>query len=569
MAQRRNLAVYRTGRGGPPGCRGSGRADSRGGLAGPRAAPPVRRRARYPAAVPEVPSSRRAPIANDPEQQLARILLVQACEQSDPDARFVPRREREAASRAGREATEAEPGGRIDPRRFFSVRADRLVSELTRRHPTLRTALGALSVRVPVLPVLLGTAIVGFAADVLGSERRINLLAFPLLGLLLWNLAVYGLLGLGPALARREPAAGLASAILRAADWLWLRRLAGAAPEEARWLTRSLGRFAADWRVHMTPLLVARLRRTLHVGALGFALGLVAGMYVRGLAFEYRASWESTFLDTPQVTRLLGIVLGPAARTLDTLHVAPERPASALLTESSLAGLRAPGGEGPAALWIHLWALTAGAGIALPRALLALHEGRRARRLAAALTPPLDDPYYLRLRAPDRGAGVRVDVWLYSHRLPPASHEALLELLHQLFGNRARIDVGEPLAYGTDPPARADASPAPHARVVVFNLAQSPEEEVHGVFLEGLRAAAAELPHPPALLVLLDEGPYRARLGESGGRDRIGQRRRAWDRVGRAADLRFAALRPLTADADKTLAEARAALDRSVAGEAA
>jgi hypothetical protein len=539
------------------------------GTGSTRTSPPGRTPARYPAAVPDVPSPNRAPIATDPERQLARILLVQACEQSDPDARFVPRRMREAASRAGREAAEAESGTAIDPGRFFAVRADRLAADLTRRHPALRTALDALHLRLPVLPVLVGTAMAGFAADVLGSERRINLLAFPLLGLLLWNLAVYGLLLLGPALARGESAAGLASTAIRASGWLLRRRMAGSAAEEMRWLTRSLGRFAAAWRVHATPLLAARMRRLLHLGALGFALGLVAGMYLRGLAFEYRASWESTFLDPPQVTRLLGFVLGPAAHALDALRAEPEPAVSALLTEARLAELRAPDGDGPAATWIHLWALTAGAGIALPRLVLALREGRQVRRLVAALGPPLEDPYYLRLCAPDRGAGVRVDVWLYSHHLPPASRDALLELLHELFGNRARIDVGEPLAYGAEPPSGSDGSPAPQARVVVFNLAQSPEEEVHGVFLEGLRAAAAQCPQPPALLVLLDEGPYRARLGESGGRDRIGQRRRAWDRVGRAADLRFAALRPLDANADETLSEARAALDRGVAGEAA
>ena len=519
--------------------------------------------------VPEVPSARRALTTNDPEEQLARILLVQACEESDPEQRFLARRERDAATRAARDASAAGSGAPIEPRRFFAVRAEQLAALLTHRHAALRAALAMLRLPLPVLPVLAGTAIAGFAADVLGSERRIHLLAFPLLGLLLWNAAVYALFALGPLLSRREPAAGLASAAARAASWLAQRRLANATPEEARWLTRALGRFAAQWRALAAPLLAARLRRLLHVGALGFALGVVGGMYVRGLAFEYRASWESTFLEAPQVARLLGVVLGPAAVVLDRLQPERRPTAAALLAEPSLAALRAPDGDGPAAMWIHLWALTAAAGIAWPRALLAVREGRRSRRLALALSPPLDEPYYLRLRAPDRGAGVRIEVLLYSHRPAPAAHDGLLELLHELFGNRARIDVREPLVYGAELPAAAPGPGAPHARVVVFNLAQSPEEEVHGVFLEALRADAARAAHPPALLALLDEGPYRARLGEGSGAERIGQRRRAWERVGRAADLRFAALRPLATRADETLAEARAALDRAVAGAAA
>src|SRR5690606_4893240 len=425
------------------------------------------------------------------------------------------------------------------------------------RHSALRAALAAVRLRLPGWPVLLVTVAAGFTADALGSERRINLLAFPLLVLLLWNLAMYALGLVGPLLAGRERAAGLAQAVARAGGWLARRRIAGAAPDEARWLAASLRRFAALWSAQAAPLLAARVRRLLHLGALGFAAGIVAGMYVRGLAFEYRASWESTFLDPPQVARLLGVVLGPAASGLDLLRPDARPPATSLLAEPSIAALRAPG-SGPAATWIHLWALTAGAAIGVPRALLATRESLRARRLAARLAPPLDEPYFLRLRAPERGAGVHVEVIPYSHKLAPASQDALLELLHELFGNRARIAVREPLAYGDEAPP-APEGPA-HARVVVFNLAQSPEEEVHGVFLHALRAAREALSPPPALLVLLDEEPYRARV-DAAGAERLAQRRRAWARVGRAADLRFAALRPLGADADAVLREARAALE--------
>src|SRR5690606_19120640 len=158
-----------------------------------------------------------------------------------------------------------------------------------------------------------------------------------------------------------------------------------------------------------------------------------------------------------------------------------------------------------------------------------------------------------------------VEVLPYSHRLAPASQDALLELLHGLFGNRARVALREPLIYGAEAPP-APEGPA-HARVVVFNIAQSPEEEVHGVFLSALRAAQEAISPPPALLVLLDEEPYRARV-DAAGAERLAQRRRAWERVGRAADLRFAALRPLGPDADATLRHARQARHGRAAGGA-
>jgi hypothetical protein len=501
--------------------------------------------------------------SSDPEESLARILLVQASEESDPEARFLARREREVASREARAAAEGQPD---EAQRFVSERARRLSDALVRRHPSLRGALAALRLRIPGGLVLLVTLAAGFTADALGSERRINLLAFPLLALLLWNAAMYLVLALSPLLAWREPAAPLAKAAGRAAGWLARRRIVGAAPEEARWLSATLHRFAALWGGPSAPILTARLRRLLHLGALGFAAGIVAGMYVRGLAFEYRASWESTFLDAPQVAALLGTVLGPAAALLDALRPHLEPSAATLLTEPAIAALRAPG-DGPAAIWIHLWAITTGAGIVVPRVLLAWRERRRARRLAARLAPALDDPYFLRLRAPDRGAGVRVEVLPYSHRLAAASQDALLELLHELFGNRAQVEVRTGLAYGAEAPP--PSVPAPHARVVVFNLAQSPEEEVHGAFLTALRQAQSAAERPPALLLLLDEEPYRARVGDGAGNDRLGQRRRAWDRVARSHELRFAALRPLGADADAILHDARDALDRAYAGAAA
>jgi hypothetical protein len=66
--------------------------------------------------------------------------------------------------------------------------------------------------------------------------------------------------------------------------------------------------------------------------------------------------------------------------------------------------------------------------------------------------------------------------------------------------------------------------------------------------------------------VLLDEEPYRERLGGEPAVDRLGQRRRAWERVARPADLRVALLRA-TDGLDAALTEARAAL--GAAGEAA
>jgi hypothetical protein len=473
------------------------------------------------------------------EAALARTLLVESCEECDPEARFVPRRERDAATR---EARAAHPG---DAAAFVAERGRRLAGVLEARSPVLRAARLIARPLPPALPVLLLAALAGLGADALGAGHRVNLLAFPLLALIAWNFAVYAAVACAPLFARRAPRLG--RVLARASLWLAERRVRLAAPEEARWLAASLERFARHWSRTAGPLLAARARRLLHVGALGFAAGMIAGMYVRGLVFDYRASWESTFLDAPQVAQLLGAVLRPAARLLDLLAGAPR--SEPLLSVESLAALRAPEGSGTAAPWIHLWAATACFAIVLPRAALAIAAGLRARRLAGALTPPLEEAYYLRLLAADRGEGVRVAVLPYSHRLSPRSTDALLELLHDLFGSRAQLSVGEPLPYGADPPPEALGEAA---RVAVFNLAQPPEHEVHGAFLEALTLGARA-----PLLVLLDEEGYRARLGADGS-ERLAQRRRAWERTAREAGLAVASLQPERGAS--SLAAARAAL---------
>jgi hypothetical protein len=473
------------------------------------------------------------------EAALARTLLVEACEECDPEARFVPRREREAATR---EARAAHPG---DAAAFVAERARRLAGILEARSPVLRAARRIARPLPPALPVLILAALAGLGADALGAGRRVNLLAFPLLALIAWNFSVYAALAFAPLFARRVPRLG--RALARASLWLAERRVRLAAPDEARWLAASLDRFAREWSRVAGPLLAMRARRLLHVGSLGFAAGIIAGMYVRGLVFDYRASWESTFLDAPEVAQFLGFVLRPAAILLDALSGAPRT--QPLLSAESLAALRAPEGAGTAAPWIHLWATTAAFAIVLPRAALALAAALRERRLAAGLAAPLEEPYFLRLLAADRGEGVRVAVLPYSHRLSPKAADSLLELLHELFGSRAQLALGEPLPYGSDPPPEALGEAA---RVAVFNLAQPPEHEVHGAFLEAL-ALGGRAP----LLVVLDEEGYRARLGADGS-ERLAQRRRAWERTAREAGLEVASLQPESGAS--ALAAARAAL---------
>ncbi len=144
----------------------------------------------------------------------------------------------------------------------------------------------------------------GAATNELGPAQRVNVLAFPLIALLAWNLAVYVFVVLRV----------LSGATLGGVRG-WIARIAQGLPGAGRdgGTAAVLSAFTADWTTLSSRLTAARAARVLHVAAASFALGAIAGMYLRGLAFEYRAGWESTFLDAQQVHALLAFVLAPGA----------------------------------------------------------------------------------------------------------------------------------------------------------------------------------------------------------------------------------------------------------------
>jgi hypothetical protein len=316
--------------------------------------------------------------------------------------------------------------------------------------------------------------------------------------------------------------------------------------DASRWVAESVRRFVHHWVASAGPLVGARAERLLHLGALSFGVGAVLGMYLRGLAVEYRAGWESTFLTAPTVVVLLRAVLWPAAWILHRLAPGLSPPPADLFSAATIERLRGPAVSGEAAVWIHLWALTTVLVVVVPRLALAWRASRRAR--AADLRLPLDDPYFLRVLAATRGAGVLVEVIPYSFRPSPAGTERASRLLLDLYGSHARLHASEPSGYGEPPPPAADGAQGPRRVVVVFSLAQSPELEVHGEFLDEISRQLSASPAGGQLLVLLDDEAYRARLGDSA--PRLAERRRAWERFGEECGVTVVSLSGAAAGQD-------------------
>ncbi|NJL17877.1 MAG: DUF2868 domain-containing protein, partial [Nitrospira sp.] len=417
--------------------------------------------------------------------QLAKVLLVQACEEHDPDHKFIFRYEREVPRH-----------GRLDPNRgaitedaaragedLVIERAEGISDRLIQKHPALTSAFAVLRMKTPVTP-LIGCALVGgFLADPIGPAGQINLLNFSLLTLLIWNAVayvglVYAMIVHRPLRDRSQP--GLPGLV----EWLLglsvkgrlsrLRSDRAQSSDEQQWIAASLATFAARLLHSSRDWLLTHARSLLHAAAAALAIGVIAGLYLRGFSFLYKAGWDSTFMEAEGVHTFLSILFAPA---------------------SWLSGIPMPGVEAitdlrgtardNAAIWIHFWAITTVLFIVFPRTLLAATAWMRKTRLAADVQLPSDEPYFRRLLNPYRGKGLLVEVLAYSHRVKEAD-DRLLAFLSDAFGVLADIHMGHSVQYGEPPPQFPTDPDRGLCAVVLFNVAQAPEE-THSEFLEELK----------------------------------------------------------------------------------
>lgn len=492
------------------------------------------------------------------------VLLCRAFEEADGEGQLLTTAQRARASDEARAACgEDGPGDEV-----LLERARHLLPALEAEVPQLQGVLSASRLGAGMAPwIVVLAAVVGFATNALGPDQRINILFAPLLGFVAWNLIVYLVLlviGLKRLLTRvgkgeaggdaadsgdsgdgsgggagdgaggrsgdavSSAGAALASGahsaggfVARWAGWLVERALSRARVRQVRHqalIGAALTRYAASWRAVAVPVITARLHLFLHLGALVLVAATIGGMYVRGLGLEYRATWESTFLEAESVDRVLDLVLGPAAWLLGD-ELPPVEP------------FRHPDSEGDgAARWIHWYALTGLILVVLPRLLLAWWAARRARRLAERVILPLGGDWARRLLAPGRGGRARIDIQPCSVRLEPRTVERLASLLHDVFGARAEVALTPTVPYGEDPPALEHSEASSRCRVLLFGLASTPESEVHGRMVTECAAGVGE---DEQLLVIVDGSSYAASVGA--GSPRLDERRRAWDRVVREA----------------------------------
>lgn len=446
------------------------------------------------------------------EADARRVLLVRSFETGSDSALWT------LADRAWATRLALQTAGREAPfERFLVERSGHALERLLARGATSARWVQRRGWRPQwVVLAVLAAAALGAAFDRIGDAQRIDLLAPPVWAVLAWNLVVY----VGLVLHLGRPRHGLRR---------WLVRAEGAGP--SGWWTRAAA-----------PLLLARGALVLHLAAAAFAAGLVAGMYVRGLALDYRAGWQSTFLEPAQVQALLDVLLAPASwatgiavPAVEALRVTPQTAAAA-----------------PAAPWIHLYAATLVDAVVLPRLVLAWVAAWRAGRFERRFPLALGEPYFARLRQLQQGGALRVQVVAHGAELSPPAVLGLRTMLVAAYGDETELEFAPAIAYGGEDAALA-LQAGTMLRVAVFDLGATPEPETQGRLLQLLAAGGTPL------VAVIDESAFAERFATLP--ERIAERRAAWEDFARSHGAGFVA----TALVAPQLEAARRALHATLA----
>ena len=296
----------------------------------------------------------------------------------------------------------------------------------------------------------------------------------------------------------------------------------------------------------------------MHVCAVLFAVGIIGGMYIRGITTEYYAGWESTFLEPEAVQRLMSVVLAPAALIsgqklpkLDRIQAIQWRDGNA--------------GEN-AADWIHLFAKTIFLFVILPRCFLSFAALKREKHLQIHfLIPSAGDSYYSKLLTFRPGQKELIRFVPYSLELSEKQMTVFRSLLDQSFGWKTEIEFHRTIPYGEEDKfltaAAAHTETAAECLIILFNLSSIPENEIHGTFISNLKEAIAVGHSAKQLLVAIDESHFEFRFShQENSKERLESRRKLWIRTIGSKTLRPVFFNLHNPDIDDWLMSVREAL---------
>lgn len=366
--------------------------------------------------------------------------------------------------------------------------------------------------RVPTLPTGLFTGalmlcayFLGVMTDRFSSEGAVvNLLSPALLLILFWQIALYALLLVGT----------IAAPLGWKPKWPG-RELFAALLSRLRILTVSKQtlRERPLWLSLLTPALRSEAAHAFHLAAAALGAGLLTGLAFRGIGTAYTVGWTSTWLAGHEtwVAALFSATYGLVPLELFGIPF----PDAAAIAEMNLR-VNAQGSPDAAAWLLRLMGLVAIV-VILPRLLLAFFAGRRAKaaRTRFVWIDEQDEPAPVSTQRSvasfSEGATVLTTV--------PADdslRRRTAALLMQPDARWRTVDVWK------DDPESALATVDTETAVLLFDATATPEEEVHGHWIDAVGRR-----QPDAVTLLVDLSGLEAQFGAES--ERLTARKALWE----------------------------------------
>ncbi len=366
--------------------------------------------------------------------------------------------------------------------------------------------------RVPTLPTGLFTGalmlcayFLGVMTDRFSSEGAVvNLLSPALLLILFWQIALYALLLVGT----------IAAPLGWKPKWPG-RELFAALLSRLRILTVSKQtlRERPLWLSLLAPALRSEAARAFHLAAAALGAGLLTGLAFRGIGTAYTVGWTSTWLAGHEawLAALFSATYGLVPLELFGIPF----PDAAAIAEMNLR-VNAQGSPDAAAWLLRLMGLVTIV-VILPRLLLAFFAGRRAKAARTRFVwideqeEPTPVSTQRSVASISEGATVVTTI--------PADESLrrrTTALLMQPDVRWRTVDVWK------DEPESALASVDTETAVLLFDATATPEEEVHGHWIDAVGRR-----QPDAVTLLVDLSGLEAQFGAES--ERLTARKALWE----------------------------------------
>lgn len=378
--------------------------------------------------------------------------------------------------------------------------------------------------RVPTLPTGLFTGalmlcayFLGVMTDRFSSEGAVvNLLSPALLLILFWQIALYALLLVGT----------IAAPLGWKPKWPG-RELFAALLSRLRILTVSKQtlRERPLWLLLLAPALRSEAARAFHLAAAALGAGLLTGLAFRGIGTAYTVGWTSTWLAGHEawLAALFSATYGLVPLELFGIPF----PDAAAIAEMNLR-VNAQGSPDAAAWLLRLMGLVAIV-VILPRLLLAFFAGRRAKaaRTRFVWIDEQDEPAPVSTQRSVASISEGATV-LTTIPADESLRRRTAALLMQPDARWRTVDVWK------DEPESALATVDTETAVLLFDAVTTPEDEVHGKWLDAVAKR-----RDGNLLLLVDLSKLEEQFGS--GSERHTARKALWESFAaeRHATLRF------------------------------